>query len=237
MSITPEQLAAFADGELTGEEEARIAAAVAADEDLARQVERHRALKARLSEHFAPILEQEIAPNFKDMLSTGTETGPTGTAKVIDFAPAREKREARRIVPAWGWGGGAIAAALAAALAFTVSDSARPGYANAQLASALDTQLVATQASDAETRILLSFRNGEGEICRAYSAADASGIACRDSDGWRQQVETGGDERPQGEFRMAGSATEILATAQDIAAGPALTAEEEAAALERGWRP
>ncbi|WFL77794.1 transcriptional regulator [Altererythrobacter arenosus] len=233
MSISPEELAAFADGELIGEDEARVAAAVAADEDLARQVEKHRALKAKLSGHFAPILKQEVPEHLKQMLAGADESEANEPAEVVDFAAARERRDARRTLPGWGWAGGAIAASLVAVLVFTTGDEARPGYADAQLASALDSQLVATQPGDADTRILLSFRNDAGEFCRAYSAAQESGIACRDSEGWRQQVIGAGSESAQTEFRMAGSEAEILEAAQDMASGPALSAEEEAEALKQ----
>ena len=43
--------AAFADGELSGERETEVAAAVTGDAELAQQVQRHRALKAMLAEH------------------------------------------------------------------------------------------------------------------------------------------------------------------------------------------
>lgn len=235
MSISPEELAAFADGELAGEDEARVAAAVAADKDLARQVEMHRALKAKLSGHFAPILEQEVPEHLKRMLAGAEASEANEPAEVVDFAAARDKREAKRTLLGWGWAGGAIAAALVATLVFTTGDEARPGYADARLASTLDSQLVATQPGDADLRILLSFRNNAGEFCRAYSASDQSGIACRDGEGWRQQAIGSGGDSAQTEYRMAGTETEILEAAQDMASGPALSAEEEAEALERGW--
>jgi len=41
----------------------------------------------------------------------------------------------------------------------------------------------------------------------------------------------------QGDYRMAGSsAAEIMARAQEMAAGPALSANEEQAAKAKGWR-
>ena len=51
MKVTPEDIAAFADGELSGDREAEIAAAVAADPALAEQVERHKAMKSMLGAH------------------------------------------------------------------------------------------------------------------------------------------------------------------------------------------
>ena len=101
----------------------------------------------------------------------------------------------------------------------------------------LSVQLVATQASDARTQVLLSFRNHGGQFCRAFSGRTQSGIACRDSTGWRLQATAPGAAPGQGDYRMAGSpAAAIMAQAQDMAAGPALTAEQEQAARVRGWR-
>lgn len=235
MSVTPEELAAFADGELSGADEARVAVAVAADPALARQVEAHRALKARLGGHFAPIIDQPVPDRLTQLLSSGGGDEP----QVIDLIAARERRDAKRRLPAWGWAGGALAASLVAALVFTVAGpggSEKADYAGQQLASALDSQLASTQSASAETRILLSFRNEGGEYCRAYSATDGGGIACRDQQGWRVEARSAVTGSTQTDFRMASSEADLLAAAQDMALGPALSAEEEAAASAAGWR-
>ena len=44
MTVTPEMIAAFADGELGADERRRVEAAIAADPELAAQLERHRRL-------------------------------------------------------------------------------------------------------------------------------------------------------------------------------------------------
>lgn len=236
MSISPEELAAFADGQLEGEAKARVAAAVAADPELARKVEAHLALSARLSAHYAPVLDQPLPDRLTNLLADKDQAGSEAPGGVIDLAAVRERQESRRRLPGWGWGGGAIAAALVAALALSTGDEAsRTGHVGAQLASALDTQLVAEQRPGADTRILLSFRNREGQFCRAYSQADTSGIACKDAGGWRQQEIAPGSSGGQGEFRMAASEAEIMAAAQELAVGPALSAREEAAAQAAGW--
>lgn len=236
MSISPEELAAFADGQLRGEAKARVAAAVAADPELARKLEAHRALAARLSAHYAPVLDRPVPDRLSSLLADTDQAEEEAAGEVIDLSAARERRETRRRLPGWGWAGGAIAAALVAALVFNTGDDAnRSMHADARLASALDTQLVSDQAPDADTRILLSFRNPAGEFCRAYAQADASGIACKDGDGWRQQLIVPGASNSPGEFRMAASEAEIMTAAQELAAGPALSAEEEAAARAAGW--
>lgn len=236
MTITPEELAAFADGELTGADKARVAAAVAEDAGLARQLEAHRALKARLAGHFAPRLDEPVPDRLQNLLVGATEVSEDA-AQIIDFGSAREKRNARRMLSVWGWGGGAIAASLVAVAVLTFSNQSgevQGNYADAQLATVLDGQLTA-QAAAGETQLLLSFRNGVGEYCRAYSMRAESGIACRDQRGWRMQAVGAAEEAGQSEYRMAGSEAEILAVVQDMADGEALTAEEEAAARSAGW--
>lgn len=230
MTISREDIAAFADGELASEREADVAAAIAADPDLQRQVEAHRALKAQLSEHFAPIAEEPVPDALAALLAPKQ-------AEVVDFAAARERRETRRSIPRWGWiAGPALAASLALAV-FLPRGGSADGYADAQLARVLDSQLVAEQGPDAETRILLSFRDGEGDFCRAFSSVEGSGIACRDAQGWKFAAQGEGSDGAETDYRMAGASDgEILARAQQMADGPALDAQAEAEARDGGWR-
>jgi len=228
MSVTPEELAAFADGQLDEPRGSAVAAAVAVDPALAAEVERHRELRQRLASHFAPILDAPVPERLTALVGGGEP-------KVADFTAASQRRAIRGI-PRWAWiVGPALAASLA--LAVFVPRGTPQGYADPELAGALDRQLVATQASDARTQVLLSFRNHGGQFCRAFSGRTQSGIACRDSTGWRLQATAPGAASEQGDYRMAGSpAAAIMAQAQDMAAGPALTAEQEQAARVRGWR-
>jgi hypothetical protein len=228
MTITREDVAAFVDGELDPAREAEVAAAISADPALAEQVEAHRALKQRLGDHFAPILDAPLP----DALTAPLRT----RGRVIDFAAAREKRSRASVVPRWSW---IAVPALAASLALAVFLPRGPGegYADGALASALEEQLVATQASGARTRILLSFRDEAGVYCRAFAGEARSGIACRDAEGWRLLLQGGGAAAPDSEYRMAGNPTAaVLERAQALAAGPALDAAEEQTARARGWR-
>jgi hypothetical protein len=230
MSVTREELAAFADGELPEPRRSEVAVAVAADPALAAEVERHRALKDTLTGHFAPILDQPVPERLTALLG-GAEP------KVADLTVARQRKAARGI-PRWGWiVGPALAASLALAVFLPRGGAAPEGYADPQLAAVLDDQLVATQASDAPTRILLSFRDGGGQYCRAFSNAMQSGIACKDDSGWQLGAVTVSTAPAQGDYKMAASAAaRIMAIAQNMAAGPALSAEEEQAARAKGWR-
>lgn len=224
---TPEQIAAFADGQLQGAELERIAAAVAADPALEKQVAAHRALAQRLGAHFAPIAAEPVPDHLAALLKAPQD-------KVVSLADARARRKGP---PRWAWlAGPAIAASLV--LALTLRPAGDAGYADAQLASALDSQLVAGQQADAPVRVLLSFRDSGGAYCRAYERAASAAIACRDSQGWqlRNRSAASSGNAPAGEYRQAGSAGDVLAAAQAMAAGPALTAEEELAARRNGWR-
>lgn len=237
MSVTDEQIAAYADGELAGEELAQVEAAVAADPALASKVEAHRALKAKLGAHFAPILDQPVPDHLSAMLRPSEQT-----AEVVSFAQERSKRGLAPIVRRWGvYIGPALAAAVVAAAVFLPriggSDPIpTDGMAGPQLASVLDNQLVADQNPEAETRILLSFEQEPGRLCRVYRGEVAGGIACRNEQGWQIEREMLLGDGQSTEFRQAGSDAELMAAAQSMATGGALTAEEEAAAKAKGWR-
>ena len=235
MSVTREDLAAFADGELDPARAAEVAAAVAADPALAEELRAHRALRERLLAHFTPVLDAPLPERLTAPLTTRGDASPRdGRGAVTDFAAARERREARRALPRWTW---FAAPALAASLALAVLLPRGADYATGDLAAALDRQLVATQAADAETRVLLSFRDEAGAYCRAFAGEAQSGIACREADGWRLVMQGEGAAAQDSEFRMAGNpAAEVLERAQAMAAGPALDAQQEQAARAHGWR-
>jgi len=236
MTISPEELAAFADGELNGARAREVAAAIQHDPELARQVEQHRALKARLAAHFAPIMEEPPPEKLQALLR------PRG--EVVDFAQARDARDTKErvrktgITPRWAWmgAGTALAASLVLALLMPQGD-APAGYADTELAGLLDRQLISEQPQGAPTRVLLSFRNGAGEFCRAFSAPDHGGIACRDEDGWRIETEGEGSRGADTDYRQAGTDdAAVMARAQEMAIGPALDADQEAAAKASQWR-
>ncbi len=232
MTIAREELAAFADGELTGTREAEVAAAVAADPALARQVAAHRALKATLTDHFEPIARQPVPDGLAATLA------PKPEGEVVDFTAARDRIEARRSLPRWSWvAGPALAASLALVLFLPRGEGDLGPYAEGRLASVLDSRLVAEQSPVAETRILVSFRNKSGDLCRAFGGDEGSGIACRDERGWRLDFMGEASEAGTTDYRMAGpQAAEVLARAQAMAGGPALDAEAEAEARARDWR-
>ncbi|MEM6474996.1 MAG: hypothetical protein AAF687_02390 [Pseudomonadota bacterium] len=236
--VTEEQLAAFADDQLEGEDKARVEQAIAADPELAAKVESHRALKAQLGAHFAPVLEQPVPEHLAAMLKTPKEATASDTAEVVSFAKEREKRGLAPAIRRWApIAGPALAACLVVAIIQPwQTEPTLDGYADTQLAGMLDTQLASAQSADNADRILLSFENSEGEFCRAYQSGGEGGIACRDAQGWAIERAFALEEGQTTEFRQAGSLGDVMTLAQDMAAGDALDAEGEAAAKKQGWR-
>lgn len=240
MSITPEMLAAYADGQLGPDDAALVEAAIADDPALAREIEAHKALREQLGAHFAPILNMPVPDRLRRPLEA--------PAQVTDLADARRAREermaARAPLPRWA-AGGAVAASLAIGLVLgsqlsgggMVADDDGRVVASGTLDRALTTQLASAQASDAPVRILLSFRSGDGRYCRGFEAGPTSGIACRTDGNWDLvRTQSSGPARGS-QYRQAGSASaDIMAAAQEMAAGGALDADAEQAARDKGWR-
>lgn len=239
MSPSKETIAAYADGQLEGDALREVEAAIAAEPELRAQVEAHQALKARLSGHFAPLMDRPVPERFVELLKDAPDRD-----NVVEFAAAPSRKRAGAAAPRFRWFAPALAASLMIALVgYGVSQRSVRDYAVGDVATALDRQLVATQPGQAPVRILLSFRDGEGRFCRGFSSEAQSGIACRDGRGWKLgkviggEKASGGENAGVGEYRQAGSADgEVLAAIQDLAQGPALGDREERNAMQAGWR-
>lgn len=233
MTISSELLAAYADGELDPEAVPDVEAEIAADPRLQADLAAHRALRAKLAAHFAPVAEQPVPDRLRQALMAD-DSAPN----VIDFAAETQRRRAPGDARRWvRFVGPALAASLVLALLGYGLRPADGRYASGELATALDGQLVATQPADAPVRVLLTVRDAQGEFCRGFAGAARSGFACRDDRGWRLIKTFGGTSGSSTEYRQAGSADmAVMAAMQDMAAGSALDATEEAQAAGNGWR-
>lgn len=230
MTIDPEMLMAYADGELDPIAARRVEAAMANDPMLAAQVEQHRKLTASLRAAFDPVAAAPVPPAVETMLRE--------SAKVVPLAPARRRR------PFWM---GAVAASLVAGLlagpllfqrdpgGVAIRDGA--AIASGDVAKALGTQLASAQAPDAPVRVGVTFRDGMQRWCRTFEAGATGGIACAQGKDWRIERLYGGVTRQGGAYRQAGSpSAAMMADAQAIMAGEPLDAAAEKAARDAGWR-
>jgi hypothetical protein len=233
--IDAETLMAYADGELSPLEAKRVERAIAADPALAKQIDDHRRLRAMLANGFATVAEQPVPNRLTAMLRT---------TPVIDLARVRADRAVRPAAVWQRWGTGmAVAASLVVGVLVgqrvdNAPVQARGGalVASAGLAEALDTQLASTPGNGS-LKMLVTFRNQQGAICRSFSGAALSGIACRNGDAWQLHETRGGVVGSGAQYQQAGSAdAALMADAQAMMAGDPLDAAAESKARATGWR-
>lgn len=243
MTITPEEIMAYVDGESDAAERARITQAALADPDLADRIAGERALRARLAAHYAPGAVEDLPPAWAEAIraEAGSNVVPLAPARGLSVAAGRLDRRWRSRA--------AIGVAIAASLILGISIGAewhrqdrlapvvaRDGglFAGGSLADALDSQLASAQDGD-QIRMLTTFRRGDGDICRTFVGALASGIACRDAQGWQLQQILPGSALSQTSYRQAGSETDLMTIAQGMAAGDPFDAKQERQAKAKGW--
>lgn len=247
MTFNEETLIAYADGELDAATRAALEAAAAGDPQLAARIARHRALRARLEDAFAPVLTEPVPERL--LASVRGEMPLPGASNVVRLEPARRAR--------WSWPEwGAIAASLiVGALLSPLLLNPRAGnepfdtraghmLASGPLAHALSGQLASAQSPGAPVQIGVSFRDKSGGYCRTFVLRDSqslAGLACRESSAW--QVVTLARSAPpgaaDGTYQQAGSALPpaVAGTLDELIAGEPLDAAAEAAARAAGWNP
>lgn len=246
--IDDDILQAYMDGQLDPAQTARIDAAIATDPVLAARVERERALLAALRGQFDPVLDEPVPERLAALLrepadrSAGRADG--GTAHVVPLPATRSARARRRwIVPAALAASVVLAAALFrhAAAPSLVRTQGGQSFAAGDLRRALDTELASAPDPGAGTSIGLTFRTGDGAICRTFVHRDApalAGLACRRGDAWALPVLASPVREPAGPIRPAASALPpaVQAAVDARIRGDAFDADEERAARAAGWR-
>lgn len=224
--MPPEMLMAYADGELDPLNAKRVERAIAGDPALAHEVERHRALRKRISDGFAPVADERVPDRLAALLENN----------IVEL-PAPGKRP---ILTRWR-----EAAALAACLLLglmigmgvphgPVSAGAGGLHASGSLAAALDDQI---GGAGGAVKVAVSFRDKQGSYCRVFSSSATDGIACRDASGWALRRTQQGLTTTRSDYAQAGSPDpELMAAAQDMMAGEPLDTRGEEAARRAGWR-
>lgn len=243
MAASREKLMAFVDGELSPEEERRIAAEIAANPALAAYVEEQRALKARLAMDFSPVVSTPVPARFEQMILAAPRqtSGPSANLFRRIFSFARPVR----------LGGPLAAAAAGIAIGIGITNWFSGGaimenangalVARGELAAALSTQLAADQPRERSLRIAVSFVNRDGNFCRSFQTSDASnamaGIACREQDEWRIVATAATQPLGLGQFRQAaaGIPENLRQAISNMISGQPLNAAAERAARARNW--
>lgn len=232
MSFDPATVAAFVDGELDDLTARRIEREATSDPALAADIARHRTLKAQLTAHYAPVIDEAVPERLRALLAPSD--------KVDASLAGRREAKRMRFAPIHL---GAIAASLALGLALglkpwmppaSVTEANGTMIAAGPLAEALDTQLASNQSTDAAVRIGLSFEDKVGRYCRSFESQSLNGIGCRDDDGW--QLERTIQGQADTDYRQASSG-ELAAAAATMMTGDPLDAAAERQARDKGWAP
>lgn len=232
MTIDPETLMAYADGELDPIAAKRVEQAIAAHPGLAAQVEQHRKLAASLRAAFDPIAAAPIP--------SVVETALRDSARVV-LLPSRPARRERSL-----WLGAVAASLVAGFLAGPlvlprdtggIAMHGGTAIASGEVARALDTQLASAPTPDAAVSVGVTFRDGAQRYCRTFESGATGGIACANGKAWRIERLYGGMSRQEGAYRQASSpAAAMMADAQAMMAGDPFGPAAERAARDAGWR-
>ena len=239
MTLSNEELAAFADGETDDEETRRIAALAAQSPELQDAILRHRLVRGEIAAAFSPILAEEVPDRLQALLRS-PPSRPSIRSRMAQFVRPRIALRS----PAWPIGAALAMGVLAGLLMLPWNPfrgSAVNQNAQGALAQALDRQLASAQSTAAPIRIGLSFRAKDGRNCRTYvdSPALAAGVACRSSGGWTIVASAPAEPAEgTGPYGMAGTGMpdKIRATVAQLAAGEPFDATAERRARDAGWR-
>jgi anti-sigma factor RsiW len=243
-----ETLMAYVDGELDELLSAEISSGMERDPALARRVEQHRALRAKLAGAYATVLDQPVPERLLAAAGGAAApmpAAPRGRAEVLQFPSRAVPAETRR----WGareWT--ALAASLVLGMLLSwqflapsqrsmVVASNGALVARGALARALDSQLASTQRPGDPVQIGLTFRSRDGSYCRSFTLTRAAtaGLACRASGEWHLPVTAAVTASGDG-VRQAGSPPpEVLSAIEARIAGDALDAAGEEDARLGGW--
>ncbi len=239
--FSDEMLMAYADGELDLVARAEIEAAIARDPEVARAVERHRAVAARVRSAYDGVLEESVPERLAALVAA------PDSAPVADLAA---RREATRIaigrwrLPPWVALAASVALGLFVGMLVMREPAAPYEEVNGAFVArgALDAALTSELASlpdKSGVAIGISFRDHDGDYCRTFHMhreASVSGLACRQGDAWKLQVLAAAPEHA-GELRPAAAMPLAVLHAVDAAIeGEPLDAGAEAKARDAGWR-
>ena len=234
--VSDQKFFAWLDGELSPDEAARVEAEVAADPERMQLAEQHRAMQAKLGRAFGAVAD---APVPESLLSALRKQ----EAQVLDFAAARRGREPGKWRPLPQWTAMAATLAVGIFVGTQVQTSSRAPvdvqgdkiYAASALDQALDTQLASAPANG-PVRVGITFKDQSGALCRSFTQAASSGLACRSGDRWQLRGLFAAPEGQGADYRMAaGMDPNLAALVDSTMAGEPFDAAQEKAARDRGW--
>lgn len=247
-----ETLMAFADGELDAETTATVEAAMETDDDLVARVAAFIESRALAASTLKPLIDEPVPEaltrSVQRMIDEAREraadpSSPQVSANnVVTFLP-RDTRPARStwVMP--------LAASLAAVVfgagGYLAGQAGAPASANlamttindAAVAKALDSTASGTDVAlgDATLKLVSSFRDASGTLCREFELHRASrsavvSIACRPEQDWDVRLAVAAPAAG-GDYVPAGATETVDSYMTTINAGAPLSETEEKKAL------
>lgn len=245
--ITDDQLSAYLDGELDAQAQAALEARLDSDPGLRARLERLRAADLAIREALGEHLE-ETPERFAQMVRESAKPSGGNVVQLKRRTPLSEAWKlpiAAALALAIGAGGGFYTGAHGpgspAATVLAIS-------ANSPLSSLLD-KAPSAQTQDmgdaAKFTAEISYRAADGRLCREFSLSSAReetvAVACRADAGWRLEVAAATAPKGSADGGFApvsgGDHPAIDAALDRLDVADPLSPEEEAAAIQQGWRP
>ena len=248
MKYDDEILMAYVDGEVDAKLRTEIDAAIAADPELARRVERQRAVRAKVAGAFSKVLDQPLPDQLmRAARGTPASGSPETRGNVLQF-PARVSRAPSAPWRGREWAAMAASLLLGALISWRLLATGEGGLivagkdslvAHGALARALDAQLASEQRGEEPVLIGLTFKAHDGNYCRSFElrATRTTGLACRAGTDW-QVTATDSATPAAGQMQQASSALSpaILRAIEARVEGSALDADAERNAQLAGWK-
>ncbi|MCF3932539.1 anti-sigma factor [Acuticoccus sp. M5D2P5] len=253
---TPDELLmAYADGEASVDEAARVEAAVERDAALADRLAMFMETRGLADAFPLGPVPADLRTNVEAMIAGGAGQSPDGAGPADRAAPAENvvplrPQAGRPKMPHWAMAVAASVLGLAIGIgAFFATgemagresaDATTPATSGvARLAALPLAQAMAIPSGDEQeiagqrVRTISTFRNGAGALCREFEAAAAdlvTGVACHANGAWSVDFALA-EPLPSDDYVPA-SGTELLdAYLATIEAGPPLDPSEEGEAL------
>lgn len=254
MIFDDETLMAFTDGELDEATTLAVERAMEADDALMMRVATFMETRAAAHAAFTPAepVPAALEESVRGMVEHHRAAAQP-TSNVVSLSAARTKRFAFA-QSTWQL---PLAASLATAIAAgfigyqlgqgpgsAPADSDPGGFSNTEIASVLDSAAsgdeVAIADGSGRVRMISSFKEQSGALCREYEVDRSAGaslvaVSCRDDSEWAMRFAVAAPAGGDG-YAPASSLDALEAYLGAIEAGPALTADEERAALDEAAR-
>jgi len=247
-----ETLMAFADGELDAETTATVEAAMETDDDLVARVAAFVESRALAASALKPLIEEPVPEaltrSVQKMIDEARElaTDPSGPQVAANNVVAFPPRDTHPVRSTWAM---PLAASLAAVVfgvgGYLAGQAGAPASGNLAMTTIGDTAIVQALdsapsgtdvvAGDATLKLVSSFRDASGTLCREFELHRASrsaivSIACRPEQGWDVRLAVAAQAAEE-DYVPAGATEAVDSYLTTINAGAPLSDAEEKKAL------